>query len=319
MKDVNILLVKPSTPLVMDGLDAAFTVHRLFQQDDPEAWLADYGADIRGIVCGSFPLDAALMDKLPNLEIASNFGVGYDSVDVETAARKGVIVTHTRSVLDDEVADTAIALILMTLRNLTRADRYVRTGDWQAKGAFPLGKYTMKGSTLGIVGLGRIGKEIAKRAAAFGMKIAYTGRRRQEDQPFDYHPDVTQLAAASDVLLNCAPGGDETFHLIGAEVLAALGPDGFLINIGRGTTVDETALIAALEAGGIAGAGLDVFEAEPQVPEALRKLDTVTLLPHIGSATVPTRNAMGQLVVDNLTSWFGKGAALTPVPETATK
>lgn len=319
MKDVNILLVKPSTPLVMDGLDAAFTVHRLFQQDDPEAWLADHGADIRGIVCGSFPLDAALMDKLPNLEIASNFGVGYDSVEVETAARKGVIVTHTRSVLDDEVADTALALILMALRNLSAADRYVRAGNWESKGSLPLGKYTMKGSTLGIIGLGRIGKEIAKRAAAFSMKISYTGRRRQEDQPFDYHPDVTALAAASDVLLNCAPGGEETFHLIDAGVLEALGPDGFLVNIGRGTTVDEAALIAALEAGTIAGAGLDVFEAEPHVPEALRKLNNVTLLPHIGSATMPTRNAMGQLVLDNLTNWFGKGKALTPVPETGTK
>lgn len=318
MKDVNILLVKPSTPLVMDALDAAFTLHRLDQQDDPDAWLAEHGDSIRGIVSSaSFALDGALMDKLPNLEIASNFGVGYDNVDVAAARDRGVMVTHTRSVLDEEVADTALALILMTLRNLIPAERYVRSGEWEAKGAFPLGKYTMKGSVLGIVGLGRIGKEIARRAEAFGMQIAYTGRRKQDDQPYAYHASVTDLAAEADVLLNCAPGGAGTFHMIDAGVLAALGPDGILINIGRGTTVDETALIAALRDGTIAGAGLDVFETEPNVPEALRKLENTVLLPHIGSATIPTRDAMGQLVVDNLTNWFDKGSALTPVPECA--
>lgn len=317
LKDVDVLLIKPSTPLVMEGLDAAFTVHRLFERSDPNAWLAENGSKIRGVVSGgSFELDRSLMEKLPNLELISNFGVGYDAVDVAAAASRGIVVTHTRTVLDDDVADIAIALVLMARRNLGHAERYARSGAWEHHGAFPLARHKMKGSALGIIGLGRIGKEIAKRAQAFGMKILYNGRHSQEDQPFQYYANLLEMAAVADVLLNCAPGGEETYHLIDTDVLKALGPDGVLVNIGRGSAVDEVALIAALKAGTIAAAGLDVFEHEPKVPETLRNLENVVLLPHVGSATLPTRNAMGQLVIDNLVSWFGEGRALTPVPET---
>ncbi|HBB85614.1 MAG TPA: 2-hydroxyacid dehydrogenase [Sulfitobacter sp.] len=316
MKNTEILVIRPSSDIVMDGLAESFSVIRLFEKSDPKRWLAENGGRIRGMVSsGSFATDRALLERLPNLEIVSHFGVGYDSVDVEAAKAQGVIVTHTPTVLDDEVADTTIALILMTLRNLCAADRYVRAGEWAEKGPFPLGKYTMKGSVLGIIGLGRIGKTIATRAEVFGMQIAYTGRRKQKGQPYDYYRGVKELAAASDVLVNCAPGGEGTYQLVNGEVLAALGRDGIFVNVGRGTTVDETALINALESGGIAAAGLDVFVDEPHVPQALRSLDNVVLLPHIGSATVPTRNAMAQLVVDNLVNWFSNGAALTPVPD----
>ncbi|MWD29778.1 2-hydroxyacid dehydrogenase [Aquicoccus sp. SCR17] len=315
VKDTDILLVKPVPPLIVEALDAAFTLHRLYDEDDPEGWLEANGGRVRGMVCGNFPLDADLLDRLPALEIASNLGVGYDSVDVAAAKARGVMVTHTRSVLDDEVADTAWALVLMTVRGLARADRYVRAGRWQSEGAFPLARHSLKGSRLGIIGLGRIGRNIAARAEASGMEILYHGRHEQADQPYLYYGDLREMARDCDVLLNCAPGGPATEKMIDAAVLEALGPEGYVINIGRGSSMDEAALIAALEAGTIAGAGLDVFEDEPEVPQALRDMENTVLLPHIGSATIPTRTAMFQLVVDNLTGWFGRGEALTPVPE----
>jgi lactate dehydrogenase-like 2-hydroxyacid dehydrogenase len=217
-------------------------------------------------------------------------------------------------VLDAEVADTAMALLLMTVRELGAAERYLRAGRWAASGPYRLSPLTMAGRTLGILGLGRIGLEIAKRAEPFGLEIAYHNRSPRADVPYAYHPSLVELACAVDTLLVVVPGGAATHHIVDAEVLAALGPDGVLVNIGRGSVVDTDALVAALQTGTIAGAGLDVHEDEPQVPQELIDVETAVLLPHVGSASVATRRAMGQVVLDNLTSWFANGTAVTPVP-----
>jgi lactate dehydrogenase-like 2-hydroxyacid dehydrogenase len=240
--------------------------------------------------------------------------VGYDSVDTDATRARGVVVTNTPDVLDAEVADTAMGLLLMTVRELGAAERYLRAGRWAAEGAYRLTPHTIAGRTLGIAGLGRIGLEIAKRAEPFGLRIEYHNRRRRDDVPFPYHASLVELAAAVDTLMIVLPGGAATHHVVDAEVLAALGPDGILINIGRGSVVDTDALVAALTNGTIAGAGLDVYEDEPQVPQDLIDIETAVLLPHVGSASVSTRRAMGQLVTDNLISWFDTGKAVTPVP-----
>lgn len=319
MSRPEILIAGPMTPYVMEGLEARFTCYRLWEEDNRDVFLAEVGPGIRGVACGGGGIDGATIGKLPKLEIIANFGVGYDKVDTAAAAAKGVIVTHTPGVLDDEVADTALALMLMCARELPRAERYLRAGRWVKEGPFPLTRGSLKGRTMGVLGLGRIGKAIARRAEACGMKIAYHGRNRQAGVSYDYHATLTDLAKASDVLMAVAPGGAATHHIINAEVLEALGPDGFLVNIGRGSVVDEAALITALEKGVIAGAGLDVFEAEPKVPQGLIDLENTVLLPHVGSASISTRNAMGQLVIDNLASWFDAGKPVTPVPETPFK
>ncbi|MCL4156968.1 UNVERIFIED_CONTAM: hypothetical protein GTU68_043466 [Idotea baltica] len=260
-------------------------------------------------------MDKAFLEKFPNVEIISSFGVGYDHVNTGDCLAANVMVTHTPDVLSDEVADTALGLLLMTVRELGQAETWLREGKWVSEGAYPLTRATLQGRTLGIFGLGRIGKAIAKRAEAFGLTIHYHGRSRQDGVAYPYHATLKDMAAACDTLMVVAPGGAATKHAVNAEVLDALGPEGILINIGRGTVVDEQALIAALEKGTIHGAGLDVFEDEPNVPEKLMQLPRVTLLPHVGSASQATRNAMGQLVVDNLKSWFDTGKAVTPVPE----
>lgn len=270
---------------------------------------------IRAIVTrGGARVDDALMARLPRLEIVGNFGVGYDTVDAAAAARRGVIVTNTPDVLNEEVADLTLGLLLATIRQIPQADRFVRAGAW-ARGAFPLGP-TLRGRTVGILGMGRIGRAIAHRLDAFGVKIVYHTRRPQADVPYRHHATLLDMAGTADVLVVIVPGGAATRHLVNAEVLAALGPDGVLVNVARGSVVDETALLAALQTRTILAAGLDVFEHEPDVPEAFFGLDNVVLLPHVGSATHHTRGAMGQLVVDNILSWFDGGGPLTPVAET---
>jgi lactate dehydrogenase-like 2-hydroxyacid dehydrogenase len=239
--------------------------------------------------------------------------VGYDAIDVAAAAARGVIVTHTPEVLNDEVANTAILLWLAVSRRLVPADRWVRSGDWQANGAFPLAR-SVQNRTLGILGLGRIGRTIATRAQAFGARILYHDSVRQE-VPYAFCADPVELARAADVLICTTPGGAATRHLVNRAVLEALGPEGILINVSRGSVVDEAALVAALEAGTLGGAGLDVFEDEPRVPDALTALETVVLTPHIASATVETRQAMGDLACDNLSQFLRDGTVLTPVPE----
>ncbi|WP_428670997.1 2-hydroxyacid dehydrogenase [Roseibium sp.] len=315
MTSIDILMPRPMLPIVQEQLDAAFTVHRLYEAENPEKMLADVGEKIRGIAMAFGPVSAELLSKTPNAEIVASFGVGYDHINTDDCLAAKVMVTNTPDVLTEEVADTAMALTLMSLRELGQAEQWLRTGKWAASGPYHLTPATAQGRTMGIFGLGRIGKAIARRAEAFGMKICYHGRNRQADVAYPYHATLTDLAAACDTLMVVAPGGAETKHAVNAEVLEALGPDGFVINIGRGSVIDEAALIAALENGTIFGAGLDVFEDEPHVPEKLMALPRVTLLPHVGSASQATRNAMGQLVVDNLKSWFETGKAVTPIPE----
>ncbi|WP_428651665.1 2-hydroxyacid dehydrogenase [Roseibium sp.] len=315
MTSIDILMPRPMLPIVQEQLDAAFTVHRLYEAEDPEKMLADVGEKIRGIAMAFGPVSAELLSKTPNAEIVASFGVGYDHINTDDCLAAKVMVTNTPDVLTEEVADTAMALTLMSLRELGQAETWLRAGKWASSGPYHLTPATAQGRTMGIFGLGRIGKAIARRAEAFGMKICYHGRNRQADVAYPYHATLTDLAAACDTLMVVAPGGAETKHAVNAEVLEALGPDGFVINIGRGSVIDEAALIAALENGTIFGAGLDVFEDEPHVPEKLMALPRVTLLPHVGSASQATRNAMGQLVVDNLKSWFETGKAVTPIPE----
>lgn len=284
-----------------------------------DATAADVDADrlerVRGAaVSGRFP--ASLIERLPKLEVIGSFGVGYDGVDVKAAAAAGVVVTNTPDVLNDEVADTAIALLLNTMRQFYFAERYLRDGRWEKDGAFPLSPLSLKGRKIGFHGLGRIGMEIANRLLPFKVELAYHTRRPRTDVDFTYHDTLAGLAEAVDVLISIVPSTPETNGAINADVLAALGPNGVLINVGRGSTVDEPALIAALQAGTIAAAGLDVFADEPRVPQALIDLPNVSLLPHVASASVPTREAMADLVVDNIVSWFDTGRPLTPVPET---
>lgn len=311
----HVLVPVPTLPMVTAGLEAGCRVSKLWEADGGDAALAAWGPDIRGIaVGGHFDVDAAFMARFPRLEIVANFGVGYNNIDAAWAARHGVVVTNTPDVLNDEVADTALGLIIATARQLPAAERHLRAGRWR-EGAFPL-TASLRGRTVGILGLGRIGKSIATRAEAFGMGVVYHGRRPQPGVPYAYCPTVLALAEACDVLVVIAPGGPETHHLVDAAVLDALGPEGILINVARGSLVDEAALIEALRSRRILSAGLDVFANEPHVPDALLAMDHVVLLPHVGSASTHTRNAMGQLVVDNILSWAAGRGPLTPVAET---
>ena len=262
-------------------------------------------------------VDAAFVDALPALEIVASFGVGYDLVDANYCASRNVVVTNTPDVLSEEVADTALGLLINTVRELPRAEAWLREGRWKKDGAYPLTPATLRGRHAGIFGLGRIGLAIARRLEALGLKVSYHSRRPVDDVHYQYQPSLKSLAESVDTLISVVPGGAATEKVVNAEVLKALGPDGIFINIGRGSTVDEPALIDALARGSIRAAGLDVFADEPNVPDALLALPNVCLLPHVGSSTRHTRQAMADLVVDNLGSWFEKGQAITPVPETA--
>lgn len=316
MAKADVLMTGPMLPIVMDKLGEASHLHRLWEASDRDAVLREIGPRIRGLATGAShgPTGAALFDRLPNLEIVSTFGVGYDNVDAAEAARRGIVVTNTPDVLNDEVADLTIGLLIATIRQVPQSDRYLREGRW-LQAPYPL-TATLRGRKVGIVGLGRIGKAIAKRVEAFGVAVMYHGRTQQPGVAYPYHPTLVGLAEAADVLIVITPGGAQTKHMIDAEVLKALGPNGILINVARGSVVDERALIEALRSGTILSAGLDVFDDEPRVPQELIDMEHVVLLPHVASATVHTRNAMGQLVVDNLVSWLAGKGPLTPVDET---
>ncbi|MDT7838463.1 2-hydroxyacid dehydrogenase (plasmid) [Aquabacterium sp. OR-4] len=299
-------------------LRAAFTLHDRLHESDPAAFAA-VAPRIRGIAAsGESKVSAELIASLPALEVISVMGVGYDGIDVAAARARGVMVTHTPDVLNDDVADLALALMLATARQIPLADHHVRSGQWAAAGPLPLAR-KMSGARLGIVGMGRIGQAIAQRAAAFNMAIAYTARSAKPGLPWRYLPSAQALAAESDFLVLITPGGAGTRHLVNAQVLAALGGSsaerGILVNVARGSVVDEAALIDALERGVIAGAGLDVFADEPRVPERLRALPQVVLAPHIGSATRATRQAMADLAQANLAAHFSGQTPPTPVPE----
>ncbi|MBZ9967495.1 2-hydroxyacid dehydrogenase [Mesorhizobium sp. BR1-1-2] len=262
-------------------------------------------------------ISAALMDALPKLEIIASFGVGYDSVDARHAGDHGIMVTNTPDVLTEEVADTAIGLLINTVRDLPRAETWLRDGSWQRKGNYPLSRLTLRGRSAGIFGMGRIGLAIARRLEAFGLPVAYHNRRRVEGLSYPYHPTLKGLAEAVDTLISVVPGGASTEKAVDTEILSALGANGVFVNIGRGSTVDEAALATALAKGTIAAAGLDVFADEPNVPRALLDATNASLLPHVGSASEHTRRAMADLCVDNLVSWFSERRSITPVPETA--
>jgi lactate dehydrogenase-like 2-hydroxyacid dehydrogenase len=314
---VDIFVPVALAPKIMAALDAAFVVHKGWEAADLDTLIAGIGDSVRAIALGNRgSADRALMERLPKLEIISNFGVGYDSIDIEAAAERGVIVTNTPDVLTEEVADTAIGLLLMTVRELSSAERYLRAGKWAADGSYPLTRATMRDRTVGIVGLGRIGLAIARRLDAMQVPVVYNNRTKRSDVAYRHYADPVAMANDVDTIIIVLPGGAETKNLVDAAFLKALGSNGVLINIGRGSVVDEPALIEALKDGTILAAGLDVYAGEPKVPEALIALPNAVLLPHVASASIHTRDAMGQLVVDNLTSWFDSGKPITAVPET---
>ncbi len=308
----EILMIGPMMPHVMAALDEAYEVHRLYDADDRDALIEQAGAGIRGIATdGHLGASAELMGKLPALEIVACYGVGTDAIDLGHAAGNGIIVTNTPDVLNDDVANMAVALVLATSRRIVANDTYVRNGKW-LKGNAPLTR-GIRGRTVGILGLGRIGKNIAGKLDAFGCDIVYHGRSEQQDQPYRYYADLTEMARDSDFVIVICPGGASTNGIINAEVCEAIGPEGTLINVARGSVVDEPALVEALQSGRLGAAGLDVFADEPRVPEPLLGMDSVVLQPHAGSGTVETRRAMGDLVIDNLAAHFAGEPVKTPV------
>ena len=312
----NVLIKGPLLPQrLLDNLDAHFTTTRLWQQDDAAAWLAQRGASIDALVTSGNALmgaNAALMAQLPNLKVICSNGVGYDAIDIAAAEARGIVVTNTPGVLNDCVADTGMALLLDVARRISAADRYVRAGSWPTQGRYPLST-KVGGKVCGIVGLGGIGKALAKRARAFDMDVHFYNPRSRPDVPYTRHDSLLSLAEKADFLVLTLPGGAATHHLVDAEVLRALGPRGYVINIARGSVLDEHALIAALAAGDIAGAGLDVFEQEPRVPDALRSRDDVVITPHLASSTHETMRAMADLVFENLLAFSQGEAVLTRV------
>ena len=313
LKTVRVLVPGRFNPHALERIRTEFTAVEIGAAD-PTLIDADMAATVRAIASMT-TISADFMQALPRLEIVANFGVGYDAVDSRHAGANGIMVTNTPDVLTEEVADTAIGLLLNTVRELSAAEAYMRAGNWSAKGNYRLTPLTLRGRTAGIFGMGRIGQAIAKRLEAFGVAVHYHNRRRAEGLDFPYHATLADLARAVDILIVVVPGGAATQNAVNAEVLSALGPNGVLINIGRGSTVDEDALIAAMTNGVIGAAGLDVFDNEPHVRAELFCLPNTVLLPHVGSASVHTRKAMGDLCVDNLVSWFSGKGAITPVPE----
>jgi lactate dehydrogenase-like 2-hydroxyacid dehydrogenase len=302
------LLLEPMMAEIEAKLDEGYTIHRLFQTDDAAAFLAPLAAKVRAIVTGGGTgASVALVDGLPKLEIIAINGIGTDAVDLEQARRRGIRVTTTPGVLTDDVADLGIALLLATMRQVSVGDRFVRDGRWARKEALPLAR-KVSGKRVGIVGMGRVGRAIAKRAEAFDMRVAYTDIRAFDELAHRFVPELVELASGVDCLIVAASGGPQSRGIVNAAVLDALGPEGVLVNIARGSVVDEAALVAALTSGRLGGAGLDVFVDEPNVPEALWSLDNVVLQPHRASATHETRIAMGELVLANLAAHFAGDA-----------
>lgn len=316
----EVLLVGPSKPLLAKGLEPTFTVHRLIEGEDREALLNRIADRVRAlaITYSNQKIDADFMQRFPRLEFVSSFGVGYDHVDAKWAGGHGIIVTNTPDVLNEEVADTTLGLLLCTVREFPQAERFLRAGKWE-HGPYPLSPASLRDRSVGIVGMGRIGQAIARRLEAFRVPIVYHSRRPQAGVPYKHYPVLVDMAREVDILVIIVPGGAETRNMITAEVLEALGPTGIVVNMARGSVVDEPALVAALRDRKIFAAGLDVFANEPKVPQELIDMDNVVLFPHLGSASVCTRTAMDQLVLDNLLSWASGRGPITPVPETPPK
>ena len=312
----DILVHGPVMPMIIEQLGKSFTVHKLWEAKDRDQLIAGLAPTLRAIVAGGGHgrLDGAFMSQFPKLEMISSFGVGYDHIDAKWAGEHGITVANTPDVLTEEVADTTLGLLLSTVREMPQAERYLRAGKWVEK-AYPL-TATLRHRKAGILGLGRIGKAIARRLEAFGVSVAYYGRRQQSDVSYRYYSDLVEMARDIDILIVVVPGGPETKNIVDAKVLAALGPTGILINVARGSVVDEAALIKALKDKTIASAGLDVFVNEPQVPKELLAMEHIVLFPHLGSASHDARDGMGQRVVDNMTGWLEGKGPLSPVAET---
>ncbi|XP_057460009.1 hydroxyphenylpyruvate reductase-like [Actinidia eriantha] len=312
MEAIGVLMTCPMSLYLEQELDRRFKLFRFWNFPQKKEFLREYSPSIQAVVGNAtVGADADLIDSLPGLEIVANFSVGLDKVDLEKCREKAIRVSNTPDVLTEDVADLAIGLILATLRRICESDRYVRTGMWRA-GEFKLTS-KFSGKSVGIIGLGRIGLAIAKRAEAFGCPISYYSRSRKPDSKYRYFPSVVELASNCSILVVACPLTNETHHIINRQVIDALGPKGVLINIGRGPHVDEPELVAALQEGRLGGAGLDVFEHEPEVPKQLFGLDNVVLTPHVGSGTIETRMAMADLVIGNLEAHFLNKPLLTPV------
>jgi lactate dehydrogenase-like 2-hydroxyacid dehydrogenase len=297
---IEILQTGPLLASCEQALAERYTVHKLHEIEDKDAWLAEHGDRIRAHAGSG--VQAGLMDKLPNLEIIASFGVGYDNIDIKAAKERDIRVTNTPDVLNDAVAELTIGLMIALARRLPQSDRFVRDGKWP-KGNFGLFA-ELTGKTIGILGLGRIGKEIATRAQAMKMRVVYHGRHQQQAVPYTFYEDLETMARDCDWLVVIAPGGKGTEGIVSRKVLQALGPHGMIVNVARGTLIDEPAMVELLQNGGLGGAALDVFVDEPDVPQALFALDNVVLSPHQGSATHQTRDAMGALLVANLERHF---------------
>ena len=311
----DILLVSNMMPHIQDALAARHTLHRLYEASDKDVFIRSVADKVEGIATMG-KADAALIDALPKLKIIASFGVGYDGVNAAYAASKNIIVTNTPEVLNDDVANMAVMMVLACSRRFAEWERYAREGRWEREGDPPLAR-AINGRTVGILGLGRIGKDIARKLEVLGCNIIYFGRNKQTDQSYEFYDDLTAMARDSDFLIAICPGGLATKGIVNDSVLEALGPEGTFINVARGSVHDEDALIAALKSGKLGHAGLDVFAAEPKIPDVLRELNNVTLQPHQGSATLETRRAMGDLVANNLLTWFDGNPPLTPVAECA--
>jgi lactate dehydrogenase-like 2-hydroxyacid dehydrogenase len=310
------LLLGPLKPVVVKGLEAACTLHKVAAVAGADAFIADH-ADVRAIACSATTerIPGSFMARFPKLQIVSSFGVGYDHMDVKWAAEHGVILTNTPNVLTEEVADTALGLLLCTVRELPQAERYLRAGKWRG-GDYPLTAASLRDRTVGLVGMGAIGQAIARRLDAMQVPVVYHTRQPRPNLPYRHYPKLIDMARDVGILLTIVPGGAATRNMIDATVLDALGPDGILINMARGSVVDEQALIKALKEKRILSAGLDVYAKEPEVPPELIAMDNVVLFPHLGSASVFTRDRMDQLVVDNILAWAAGKPPLTPVAET---
>ena len=313
----DVLMVGAKKPVMMKGFEGKVTLHHWLELKDKDAFVKDLGKKIKAIAIAytANKVDGNFLQQFPNLEQVSSFGVGYDHIDAKWAGEHGIVVTNTPEVLNEEVADTALGLLLCTVRELPQSERYLRAGKWK-DGHYPLTKATLRDRTVGMVGMGRIGKAIARRLEAFGVPIVYHSRSQQPDVKYKYYAKLIDMARDVDTLMVIVPGGASTKNMINAEVLKALGPRGVLINMARGSVVDEPALIEALRNRTIYSAGLDVFANEPHVPKELIDMDHIVLFPHLGSSTEATRAAMDQLVVDNILAWATGKAPLTPVPET---
>jgi lactate dehydrogenase-like 2-hydroxyacid dehydrogenase len=313
----NVLLVGNKKPVFMEGFEGRVMLHHWLELKDKDAFVREHGGKIRAIAIAytANKVDGAFLTQFPKLEQISSFGVGYDHIDAKWAGEHGIVVTNTPDVLNEEVADTALGLLLCTVREFPQADRYVRAGKWPSS-YYPLSKATLRNRTIGMVGMGRIGRAIAKRLEAFGVPVVYHSRNPQNGVPYKYYPKLLDMARDVDTLMVIVPGGVSTKNMINAEVLTALGPTGIVVNMARGSVIDESALIEALKNRTIYSAGLDVFVNEPHVPQELLEMEHVVLFPHLGSASEATREAMDQLVVDNIVAWAAGKPPLTPVAET---